>query len=314
MKKQTRGVVYDVGIGIKKSGMKFLRGLILLVVGLVLICNEANAQRLDIKGVRKKSKATDVATIVFKSDFDSLTVIGTSEDSIYKKKDCDYNHVWTQYVDLRHEREQGSPSPINRSFVLHTPYTEDVNLTIPGNGKELQQGIYEYNVRMFDYFPLRVTCEIDVVRMRDYFGLRISAGKRLGGYLALKLTRHIKEGFNADERGEGVDLSKKTYEGRIRNSYMAGFKYGIASRDYPVFLYMGAGYGNDGVQRSNGKKIGQGRVTYYNDYTSGFESELGASLILFDFFSISMGADAVFGHRVAFDINCTLGFVIDFSK
>ena len=54
--------------------MKFLKSIVLLIAGLLLICNEANAQRLDIKGVRKKSKATDVATIVFKSDFDSLTV------------------------------------------------------------------------------------------------------------------------------------------------------------------------------------------------------------------------------------------------
>ena len=118
--------MYDVGNG--KSDMKSLRVILLMFVGLLLICDGANAQRLDIRGVRKRSKATDVATIVFKSDFDSLTVIGTSEDSVYKKKDCDYNHVWTQNVDLRHEREQGSPSPINRSFVLHTPYTEDVNL------------------------------------------------------------------------------------------------------------------------------------------------------------------------------------------
>ena len=54
--------------------MKFLKGIVLLIASLMLICNETNAQRLDIKGVRKKSKVTDVATIVFKSDFDSLTV------------------------------------------------------------------------------------------------------------------------------------------------------------------------------------------------------------------------------------------------
>jgi len=284
-----------------------------LLFASLLLCNEANAQRLDIKGVRKKSKASDVATIVFRSSFDSLTVIGTSSDSIYKKEDSEYNHIWTQYVDLRHEREQGTPTPINRGFVLHTPYTEDVELTVPGEDKELRQVIYEYKVRLFDYFPLRVAWEVDAVRLKDYFGLRLSVGKRLGGYLSVRLGSD-KRGFNADESSDEVDVSKKSYVGRIRNSYMAGIKYGIISRDYPVYLYLGAGYGDDGSQRSNGKKKGKGLVEYYNNYTCGFEGELGASIILFDFLSISMGADAVFGHRVAFDINCTIGFAIDLTQ
>ena len=60
---------------------------------------ETSAQHLEVKGVRKKSKASDCATIVFKSDFDDLKVISMSSDSIYKKKGCEYNNVWTQYVD-----------------------------------------------------------------------------------------------------------------------------------------------------------------------------------------------------------------------
>ena len=271
------------------------------------------AQRLDVKGVRKKSKASDVATIVFKSDFDSLSIIGASEDSIYKKKDCDYNHAWVSYIDLRHEREHSTDSLINRSFRLHTPYTEDVEVTVPSDGRELRQAIYEYKVRVIDYFPLRVACEVDLVRLKDYFGLRLCAGKRLSGYLSVKFG-DSKKGFNADNLAEEVDMSKKSYMGRIRNSYMAGVKYGIISRDYPVFLFLGAGYGDDGSQRSNGKKKGKGRIEYYNDYTCGFESEIGASIILFDFLSISMGADAVFGHRAAFNINCTIGVAIDLTQ
>lgn len=235
-----------------------------------------------------------------------------SSDTIYKKKGCDYNNVWTQYVDLRYERERGD-TMINRRFVLHTPYTIDREIIVPGVGRELRQSIYEYKVRMFDYYPMRVTCEMDIVRLKDYFGFRVSAGKRCGGYVSLKLGTD-KRGFNADESLDDVDVSKKSYVGRIRNSYMAGIKYGIISRDYPVYLYFGAGYGDDGSQRSNGKKKGKGLVEYYNNYTRGFEGELGASIILFDFLSISMGADAIFGHRVAFDINCTIGFTIDLTQ
>lgn len=198
-------------------------------------------------------------------------------------------------------------------FILHTPYTEDQVIVVPGDGRKLRQSIYEYRVHMFDYYPLRVACEVDLVRLKDYFGLRLSAGKRLSGNLSVKLGDN-KKGFNADERTDEVDMSKESYIGRIRNSYMAGIKYGIISRDYPVYLYFGAGYGVDGSQRSNGKKKGQGLIEYYNNYTCGFEGELGASIILFDFVSISMGADAIFGHRVAFDINCTIGFAIDLTQ
>jgi hypothetical protein len=236
-----------------------------------------------------------------------------SSDSIYKKKGCEYSNVWTQYVDLRYEREHAADTLINRSFVLHTPYTKDLKLTVPGKDKQLSQAIYEYKVRMIDYFPLRVACEVDVVRLRDYFGLRMSAGKRWGGYLSFKFSGQKREGFNADEIDKEVDVSKKTYLGRIRNSYMAGIKYGIISRDYPLYAYLGLGYGDDGSQRSNGKK-GKERISYYNDYTNGFEGEVGANWVLFDFLSLSMGADVLFGHRIAFDINCTIGFAVDLTQ
>lgn len=274
---------------------------------------ETSAQHLEVKGVRKKSKASDCATIVFKSDFDELKVISMSSDSIYKKKGCEYNNVWTQYVDLRYEREHADDTQINRCFVLHTPYTKDLELTVPGKDKQLSQAIYEYKVRMIDYFPLRVACEVDVVRLRDYFGLRMSACKRWGGYLSFKFSGQKREGFNADEIGKEMDVSKKTYLGRIRNSYMAGIKYGIISRDYPLYAYLGFGYGDDGSQRFNGKK-GKERISYYNDYTNGFEGEVGANWVLFDFLSLSMGADVLFGHRVAFDINCTIGFAVDLAQ
>ena len=268
---------------------------------------------MEVKGVRRKSKASDCATIVFKSDFDDLKVISMSSDSIYKKKGCEYNNVWTQYVDLRYEREHSVDTLINRSFILHTPYTKDLELTVPGKDKQLSQAIYEYKVRMIDYFPLRLACEVDVVRLRDYFGLRMSAGRRWGCYLSFKFSGQKREGFNADEIGKDVDVSKKTYLGRIRNSYMAGIKYGIISRDYPLYAYLGFGYGDDGSQRSNGKK-GKERVSYYNNYTNGFEGEVGANWVLFDFLSLSMGADVLFGHRIAFDINCTIGFAVDLTQ
>lgn len=155
---------------------------------------------------------------------------------------------------------------------------------------------------------------MDVARLRDYYGMRVSAGRRWGGYVSFKFGSYQKEGFNADGYGDGLDVSKKSYLGRIRNSYMAGVRYGIASRDYPVYIYAEIEYGDDGSQRSNGKKKWKGRVAYYTNYTHGLESEIGVNVIFFDFLSLSMGADAIFGHRIAFELNCTLGFAIDLAQ
>ena len=130
----------------KEQLLRISRIIVLMITGLSLVCNDADAQRIDVKGVRKKSRAVDCATIVFKSNFDSLTIRGTSQDYIYRTKDCEYDHTWTQYVDLRYEREHGVDSLINRHFVLHTPYTKDVEMTVPGKDKELRQAIYEYKV------------------------------------------------------------------------------------------------------------------------------------------------------------------------
>ena len=288
--------------------------VVFVTISLLLVCNDASAQRIDVKGVRKRSKAADCATIVFKSDFDSLTVRGTSQDSIYKTRDCEYDHIWTQYVDLRYERERCDTCAMKRRFILHTPYTKDVELTVPEKDKELRQAVYEYKVRVLDYFPMRLACEADVVRIRDYFGIRMSAGKRWGGYLSFKIGTRKKEGINANEQDDKSVLSKKVFEGRIRNSYMAGVKYGIVSRAYPVYAYLGVGYGDEGFQYSNGKKEGRGRVDNYYDYTNGFESEIGFNYVLFDFVSFSMGAEVLFGRRIVLDINFGIGFAVDLTQ
>lgn len=283
----------------------------LVIAGLLLACTTTDAQRLDIQGVRKYSKASDCATIVFKSDFDSLTITGMSPDSIFREVDSEGNYVWTQYVDLMYEREHGD-TMINRRFVLHTPFTEDREIIVPGAGMELKQAIYEYDVRLFDYYPMRFGFEADLLRLRDYFGVRLSFGKRLGGYIALKLGTS-KDGFNADDSSEKVDESEYTFTSRIRNSYMAGIKYGVASKRYPIFIYLGAGYGENGTLRSNGKPEFFGRKNYYHSYTNGFESEVGVNVIL-GVFSFSAGADVLFGHRVVGNINCTMGMTVDPTK
>ena len=178
---------------------------------------------------------------------------------------------------------------------------------------ETRQSTTESHVQVTNVFPLHVTCEMDLVRIFDLFGFRVSAGKEWGGYFLLKFSHENRVGFNADELGGDIDFSKKTSKGRMRNSYMIGVKRGVIHLGYPIYAYLGVGYGEEWIQRSS-KKKGEGNISYYTGYSKGFESELGANFVLLDFLSVSMGADFIFGSSVAIEINCTVGLAIDPTK
>jgi len=45
-------------------------------------------------------------------------------------------------MDLRHEREQGD-TLITRRFFLRNPHTKDLEIVVPGYGRELKQSVYE---------------------------------------------------------------------------------------------------------------------------------------------------------------------------
>ncbi len=68
--------------------------IVLFLADLFTPGNEAVAQRLDVRGVRMLSKTAGVATIVLKSEIDSLSITSTSNDSIEQTK-CNYENVWT---------------------------------------------------------------------------------------------------------------------------------------------------------------------------------------------------------------------------
>lgn len=294
----------------ERTYMSFIKVLAIALMGLMM-STEAPAQHIDVKGFRKRAQISDCATIIFKSSIDSLTIISESSDSIYTQKDSEGNSVWTSHIDLRNSAELEHTEKENHRFILRTPYTEDKEIVVPGENIKLRASTYEYQVLLFDYFPLRAFAEINL-NLAKYFSVRVGAGKRLSGYLALK-TGDWKRGFCPDECEEKVDLSSETYLGMIRNSIMAGIKYGIVSRDYPIYVFMGLGYGEKGAQRSNGLS-GKEQVLYYNNYTKGLESELGVSFVLFDIISLSVAADAIFGRKVKFEMNFNVGFSVDLTK
>jgi len=169
----------------------------------------------------------------------------------------------------------------------------------------------DVQVRRGDYFPESFFVEVNP-RLSYYLGFRGGYGKRLGAYASVKLTHYHRKGFNADECGDDIDLSTDSFQGRIRSSYIAGIRYGIPYREFPIYAFCGIGYGEKGVQRSNGLK-GKEQVYYYNNYSRGFESELGASFVLFDFISLSCGANVIFDKIVAFDLNIYLGFAVNLT-
>lgn len=284
------------------------------IMGLTVVCLLSGirgyAQHLEVSETRKKSDVAGYAIVVVKSDFEQLNVISASSDTLYKKAGSDGEHVWTQYVRLSETQDPETQLMRHPEFILSTPYTKDMMLSVPTDSRELAQGVYEYNVSVIDYFPFRIGAEFDFFGMGEYFGMRIFAGKRFGVFLSFRKGMYDRKGFDGDCLPQEVSTNKKTYVGRIRQSCVAGIRYGVSSRDIPVYVYWGIGRGEDGIQRTNGKKKPE-RISYYTGYTRGWESEAGVSFLFLDCVSVSVGADAIFGDRISMDFNLSIGFAFE---
>jgi hypothetical protein len=79
----------------------------------------------------------------------------------------------------------------------------------------------------------------------------------------------------------------------------------------PIYGYLGLGYGEAGYSYSNGLK-GKERKMYYSEFTRGVQSEIGVSAVVFDFLSVSMGVETLFGgERVTARFSLGLGVCIN---
>lgn len=281
----------------------FVLGLIVMMV------TPSYGQRYEVSCVRKKAVYENCATIVFNSTAQDLNVVSVGGDTLLYQN-YDGVDTWKMHVDLNKERVYGDMGKLNRSFILHTPYMEDSIIAVPGKYMNLNQSTYLYKISVIDYFPYKTSFELPLLP-EWCFGVRVAAGRRLGAYVSFKLGLYDADGYNADAYPDLIDIGKLKYEGKICKSFTCGLRYGIINRHMPIYGYLGLGYGEAGYAYSNGQK-GKKREKYYSNYTKGVQGEIGLSMGLFDFLSVSLGVESVFGgERVMTRFSLSLGFCIN---
>lgn len=280
------------------------------VVGFIMmIAIPSYGQRYEVKGIRKKASYENFATIVFNSTARDLNVVSVDGDTLLFQN-YDGVDTWKMYVDLNKEPVYGDMGRLNRSFILHTPYMEDSVFVVPGKNMNLNQATYLYKISVIDYFPYITSFELPLLPEWS-FGVRVAAGRRLGAYFSFKWGLYGTDGINADSYPNTIDIGKLKYEGKICKSISLGVRYGLINRQIPIYGYLGLGYGEAGYAYSNGQK-GKARQNYYSKYTKGVQGEIGVSVNVFKFLSLSLGVESVFGGEgVMTRLSFCVGFCIN---
>ena len=291
------------------TSMRVTRFILLVLGFLTLVESPSFGQQFQISSYRKKAKYGDFATIVFKSSAKGLDIASLTGDTIFRTE-FSGEDIWTTHVDLNRERSYGENGMLNRRFLLSTPYIEDSVVVVPGQERNLQSSTYYYDIKVINYYPYNLYIELPL-RPDWCFGLRIGAGKRFGGYVTFKLGLNDNDGMNANDNPKLMEIKTKKYLGRIYKVFAAGVRYGLYNREFPLFGYMGIGYGEAGYAYSNGLK-GKNHINFYRDFTQGIYGEMGVTFVLFDFFSLSFGAEAVFGsERVFPGVGLSIGVTLN---
>lgn len=278
---------------------------------LLLAMSEAGyGQKLKV--TQAKTPAVDrstnngTATIIFASSVKDLTVTTTYEDQVLTAPGVGKSMYYLLYVnpieDLKNQMEVS-----NRTITLHTPKTADYTFTTPII--QPNQVLY-YNVTLPDNYPVSLTAEY-VYTKSSMHGIRVAYGGRIGGYLCYKWGKYNKAGTCIDDYSQDADVTHATELGNIRKSITGGVRLGVFNRLIPVYVYLGGGYGEYGRQWQNLSELDK-NIYFYSDYVKGFEGEVGVSCVLFDYLSLSVGVDALFGNgKVTSDFQLGIGFNIN---
>lgn len=276
----------------------------MLLVFIVIPFDCLQAQTLKVELSPDKSKvdrsvSNGTATIFFDSNVDDLSIVCTEEkpsEPIQK-----IGKMWFMHVDAKEDIEMDGFC--YRNFLLKSPSSAEYYLTTPEIG--YNQVLY-YTVVLPNQFLTSLTVEYLFTKTSKH-GFRLSFGKRFGGYISYKWGDYKKAGTNIGDYKKDTDVSHATFLGYIRNSYTAGFQFGINNKKIPIYVYLGGGYGEYGRQWQNIAEIDR-NIYFHSDYLRGFEGEIGISCILLKYFSISVGTSALFGNgKISVDYQIGLG-------
>ncbi len=276
----------------------------------------SNGQELKVIQSPDKNKVNidarnGVSTIVFKSNIKDLEIENDfGDEKIEASKDMTLYLIQPlPEVDVV---EYGYPQ---RTFILKNPKTAEYILEIA----EIRPNtVTYYTVVMPNQFPLSFSAEYLFTKSSKY-GIRLSCGKQFGGYISYKWGEYSPSGNNLNNVHTDADLTNAQFLGYIRKSITAGARFGIIhnninKHNYGLYLLVGGGYGEYGRQWKNPTQI-EGNVYFYSDYMKGFDGELTLQTMLFDWITLSAGADMLVAKgKISIDYMLGIGFNFNLSK
>lgn len=234
------------------------------------------------------------------SPLENLNIVSTFGETCTRELNEDELWVYRFVFDLRDESK--------RTLYISAPgfIREELKLAL-SNKQKLYFTVFPPEENKLRFYPGML---IEYVYSGSaMYGGRLAFGKRVGIYVGYKTSLLEKEGVEIEDVTAFYDVSRAKEEGYIRQSITGGFRLGVVRW---LYLYLGGGYGEYGRLWENPMAI-EGGQKFTSDYSKAPEAELGLALRMGNF-SLSAGANALFGDKLMCDYAVSAGFYINFRK
>ena len=234
------------------------------------------------------------------SPLENLNIVSTFGETCTRELNEDELWVYRFVFDLRDESK--------RTLYISAPgfIREELKLAL-SNKQKLYFTVFPPEENKLRFYPGML---IEYVYSGSaMFGGRLAFGKRVGIYFGYKTSLLEREGVDIEDVTSFYDVSRAEEKGYIRESITGGFRLGVVRW---LYLYLGGGYGEYGRLWENPMAI-EGGQKFTSDYSKAPEAELGLALRMGNF-SLSAGANALFGDKLMCDYTVSAGFYINFRK
>ena len=234
------------------------------------------------------------------SPLENLNIVSTFGETCTRELNEDELWVYRFVFDLRDESK--------RTLYISAPgfIREELKLAL-SNKQKLYFTVFPPEENKLRFYPGML---IEYVYSGSaMYGGRLAFGKRVGIYFGYKTSLLEREGVDLEDVTSFYDVSRAEEKGYIRQSITGGFRLGVVRW---MYLYLGGGYGEYGRLWENPSPV-EGKQKFTSDYSKAPEAELGLALRMGNF-SLSAGANALFGEKLMCDYSVSAGFYINFRK
>ena len=234
------------------------------------------------------------------SPLENLNIVSTFGETCTRELNEDELWVYRFVFDLRDESK--------RTLYVSAPgfIREELKLAL-SNKQKLYFTVFPPEENKLRFYPGML---IEYVYSGSaMYGGRLAFGKRVGIYFGYKTSLLEREGVDIEDVTSFYDVSRAEEKGYIRQSITGGFRLGVVRW---MYLYLGGGYGEYGRLWENPSPV-EGKQKFTSDYSKAPEAELGLALRMGNF-SLSAGANALFGEKLMCDYSVSAGFYINFRK